>query len=297
MKKLQMTVKMDDEIREARQKLLKKLRNDERILTFLQKNGLDGQFLEKNAGALGRWIDSLNLCRTCQNLETCRQPMKGKVLKMDVVDGFLVESYVSCRKEQVLDQKRSHQRNYRLFHGDRKDLETSLNTLDVSGESREYMQAFLEVIKSRQDSAGVFLYGQPGTGKTYLLTCLANDLAREGKRVSFVKTPLFIQDFKQSLDDYEYRQTMLGHLKFADVLFLDDLGSEGITKWTRDDILFPVLDYRLQQGKKTYFSSNYTLDELIRQYQPDGDQVASLRIQERIRSLARPVRMAGKSRR
>ena len=38
----------------------------------------------------------------------------------------------------------------------------------------------------------------------------------------------------------EYRQDMLGHLKFSDVVVLDDLGSEGISKWTRDDILFPV---------------------------------------------------------
>ena len=90
---------------------------------------------------------------------------------------------------------------------------------------------------------------------------------------------------------------MLGHLKFSDVVVLDDLGSEGISKWTRDDILFPVLDYRMQNCKKTYVSSNYTPEELLEKYQPDGDRVASLRLQERIRSLAQPVKMTGSSRR
>ncbi|WP_289221426.1 ATP-binding protein, partial [Faecalibaculum rodentium] len=152
-------------------------------------------------------------------------------------------------------------------------------------------------MQSVDKPGGIFLYGQPGTGKTYLLTALANDFARQGLKVSFVKVPLFVQDFRQSLEDSEYRQDMLGHLKFSDVVVLDDLGSEGISKWTRDDILFPVLDYRMQNGKKTYFSSNYTPEELLEKYQPDGDRVASLRLQERIRSLAQPVKMTGRSRR
>ena len=297
MKRLEVHTEMDENILEARQALLEKLRNDPRIIQFLQREGLDGRFLEKNAGALSRYLESLDLCRNCRGLELCRQPMKGRGLSMHAADGILEETYVPCHRQQAVQDRRVHRKNFRLFHGDSKDLELSLNTISMDGESQEYMTSYIEVARSEQAEGGIFLYGQPGTGKTYLLTALASDLARQGYKVSFVKVPLFVQDFRQSLDDLEYRQDMLGHLKFADVLVLDDLGSEGITKWTRDDILFPVLDYRMQNGKKTYFTSNYTPAELMEKYQPDGDRIASLRLQERIRSLAKPVKMAGSSRR
>ena len=297
MKRMEIHAEMDETTRQAREALLEKLRNDPRIIRFLQTEKQDGQFLEQNAGAMGRYLDSLDRCSRCRGLEFCRQPMKGRGLAMHVVDGILEETYVPCRRQQAVMDLRQHRSSYRIFHGDPGDLELSMKSISMEGETPEYMSSYIAAMQSVDKPGGIFLYGQPGTGKTYLLTALANDFARQGLRVSFVKVPLFVQDFRQSLEDPEYRQDMLGHLKFSDVVVLDDLGSEGISKWTRDDILFPVLDYRMQNGKKTYFSSNYTPEELLEKYQPDGDRVASLRLQERIRSLAQPVKMTGSSRR
>ena len=120
------------------------------------------------------------------------------------------------------------------------------------------------------------------------------------KRVSFIKVPLFIQDIKQSMYDNEYRQDMIGHLRFSEVLVLDDIGSEAITPWTRDEILFPILDYRMNHELKTYFTSNYTLEELEQHYclrDKENGYVASLRLMERIKALSTPVSLLGKSRR
>ena len=109
----------------------------------------------------------------------------------------------------------------------------------------------------------------------------ANFFAKSKKRVSFIKVPLFIQDIKQSMYDNEYRQDMIGHLRFSEVLVLDDIGSEAITPWTRDEILFPILDYRMNHELKTYFTSNYTLEELEQHYclrDKENGYVASLPI-------------------
>lgn len=297
MKRIEIHTEMDETTLAARKELVDRLKQDPRIIQFLQREKQDGRFLEENAGALGRYVDSLDLCRNCPGLQLCRQPMKGRGLSMHVQDGILEETYVPCRLQQTVQDRRQHRENYRIYHGDPKDLELSMKGISMAGETPEYMNCYIEAMRTAAEDGGIFLYGQPGTGKTYLLTALANDFARQDLKVSFVKVPLFVQDFRQSLDDPDYRHEMLGHLKFSDVLFLDDLGSEGISKWTRDDILFPVLDYRMQNGKKTYFSSNYTPAELLEKYQPDGDRVASLRLQERLQSLARPVKMAGPSRR
>ena len=84
------------------------------------------------------------------------------------------------------------------------------------------------------------------------------------------------------------------------VLVLDDIGAESITQWTRDEILLPVLDERMNKGMKTYFTSNYSMEELEQQYRlvnKPNNTIASLRILERIRTLSKPVELSGKSRR
>ena len=175
-----------------------------------------------------------------------------------------------------------------------------LHKIDVAHESQEYILAYMQVLKSLEHKKGVYLYGQPGVGKSYMMAGIANYFAKKEKRVVYVKVPLFIQDLKQSMYDSEYRQDMIGHLRFSDVLILDDIGSEAITPWTRDEILFPILDYRMNHEKKTYFTSNYTLEELEQHYclkERENAQVASLRLMERIKALSTCVSLLGKSRR
>ena len=128
----------------------------------------------------------------------------------------------------------------------------------------------------------------------------ANHYAKAGQTVCFVNMPQCIQSLKQNMTDSRFRMTMLSRMKFCDVLFLDDIGSESISAWTRDEILFPILEYRMNNRLKTYFTSNYTLEELKKQYakvREESAEVASMRILERIRSLAVPCGLYGPSRR
>ena len=79
----------------------------------------------------------------------------------------------------------------------------------------------------------------------FLITVLfstQNIFSKNNKSVSFVQVPVLIQELKQFMTDNEYRQRVMNHLRYSDVLVLDDIGAESITQWTRDEILLPVLD-------------------------------------------------------
>ena len=56
----------------------------------------------------------------------------------------------------------------------------------------------------------------------------------------------------------------------------------------------------MNKGMKTYFTSNYSMEELEQQYRlanKPNNTIARLRILERIRTLSKPVELSGKSRR
>ena len=41
---------------------------------------------------------------------------------------------------------------------------------------------------------------------------------------------------------------------------LDDIGSESMTSWMRDEVLGRILNYRMHKGLPTFFTSNNNYD-------------------------------------
>ena len=279
---MNLNIKLSEEQMMERQKNIARLKENEWIQIFLEQNHLDASFVEENSGVLLQWIKSVSACRNCKGLDYCVQKIRGKATKLKIDDsGFLNEYYASCQYEQKRDQQLAHQSKFRFSHMSLNDYLIDLNDACFlsAAKEKDYMTAYTQSVSSIPLNQGVYLYGNPGTGKSYLMKGICNYYAKNNKSVSFVQVPLLIQELKQFMTDNEYRQRVMNHLRYSDVL---------------------VLDERMNKGMKTYFTSNYSMEELEQQYRlvnKPNNTIASLRILERIRTLSKPVELSGKSRR
>ena len=68
--------------------------------------------------------------------------------------------------------------------------------------------------------------------------------------------PDLVTDLKNAISDNNRYQSLINMLKSVPVLMLDDLGSENMTPWIRDEILGPVINYRVLENKPVFISSN-----------------------------------------
>ena len=87
-------------------------------------------------------------------------------------------------------------------------------------------------------------------------------------------------------------------MKNTPLLLLDDIGAEYLTSWGRDEVIEPILQYRMDQGLPTFFTSNFTVSELEKHFATTSnniDKVKARRIIERIKQLSIEVELVSKN--
>ncbi|WP_434323641.1 ATP-binding protein [Mycoplasma capricolum] len=120
----------------------------------------------------------------------------------------------------------------------------------------------------KNSKKGVYLYGHSGIGKTYMFKVLANTLASKNKTVIFSTLRSLIDKLKESFNSSEINSLeLMKKIKTVDFLFLDDIGGENLSLWARDDFLFEVLNYRMENQKATFFTSNFSINLLEKNLQ------------------------------
>lgn len=115
---------------------------------------------------------------------------------------------------------------------------------------------------------GIYLFGNKGTGKSRLTACMANELIHNYYTVlytNFSEISKYIRNTFNKTNDSEYE--FLERLTNVDFLFIDDFGTELVTKndqdlWLQEKV-FEVINKRYNNNKPIIFTSNYSLRELI----------------------------------
>jgi DNA replication protein DnaC len=115
---------------------------------------------------------------------------------------------------------------------------------------------------------GMYLYGDSGTGKTHVTSCMANDLMSQNFQVLFTNFFEIGNLIKGTFGNSKEREEdFVNKLATIDFLFIDDLGTERVTNGTNDlwlqEKIFEVLNKRYNMKKPTIFTSNYSMKELV----------------------------------
>ena len=138
----------------------------------------------------------------------------------------------------------------------------------------EHMLRVVEICKNfvrdfDNSSENLLFWGEPGLGKTFLSTCIAKELIKNGYSVIYETTYRIFS----MLEDYKFRRTndiedlksKTEKLYEADLLILDDLGSEFSTSYTNAS-LFDIINTRMIQSKKTIINTNLSMADLASKY-------------------------------
>jgi len=240
-------------------------------------------------------------CKNCKNILECRNAVNGHVYYPSVLNDEIVFSYIPCKYKKKLDKDTEYQNNIIMIDMPREILNASMKNIYTDDKNRieaiKWLTTFIKKCEAGTKTKGLYLTGNFGCGKTYLVAASMNELAKKGKKVAIVYYPDFLRKLKESFsDDFK---TIFNDVKNSEILLLDDIGAETVTSWNRDEILGTILQYRMQEGLPTLFTSNLTISELeVHLASNDSEgRIKARRIIERIKFLTDNITMIAENRR
>ncbi|QBQ08041.1 primosomal protein DnaI [Spiroplasma gladiatoris] len=295
---------------------VEELKNNPKLKSFIKKYKLDDKTLEDSYLVIKRFIEQFIKCNKPGPLEECKQLIKGIQLKLEYKNKQLYTVSENCVhwKYENTDYKIKENilfTEYDKFKITKKISDyVSLNPEEYNPSINIFITAVQKIfVSDKSNVKGIYLYGEPGVGKTYMMKLIANSFANNDQKVVVVTMNRLIKVVKETFNNYinnDYNK-FLDLCTNVDVLILDDIGSEPVTEWSRDELLFGLLNTRLENNKLTFFTSNLSLDDLKKYYTSTKNSSNNLtqkikstrakRIVERIKGLCDDILVVGKNQR
>lgn len=302
MKSIQELVKLSsDEINLLKQNYIKKLDNRDFREIVNMLNTSDEVLMQYTSSLEDASIEFRH-CKGCKGLEECKNKIKGYMYTPHLEKEKVIFSYVACNYQQKKDHDTKYQENVYLFEIPKKVKEASLKDLYKNDKNRvefmKYVKKFIEEFTASGNPKGIYLHGSYGVGKTYLIAALFNELAKRNIKSAIIYVPEFLRVLKSSFStDFEEKYD---YIKRVPLLLLDDIGAEYLTPWARDEILGTILQYRMDEGLPTFFTSNLNLKQLEDHFSMTSngkEEIKARRMIERIKDLTNDFELVGESNR
>ena len=249
---------------------------------YKQLDSLERQLVLELSKSKARTESSKNIK---QNLETLRTE-KAKILKLMKLDIADLKPKYSCRicsdsgfvygKPCECYIKRKNSELVKAF-GLLASKDCSFDSFDtkicqdekhaenlekVAKNLKKWSDKFPDIAKNN-----LIISGKTGVGKTYLSSCLANELLKKDVSVCFITAFDLNESFLKYHTSFDKtKSSWIEPFIETDVLFIDDLGTEPMLKNVTKNYLYLVISERERFNRPVVITTNLMLDELNNRY-------------------------------
>ena len=179
---------------------------------------------------------------------------------------------IQYNNSNIYDLQNQNFKKFRLdYYSDTPDLQkygSDVSPRENITKIKNICNNFIENFDN-PDESNLLFCGNSGLGKTFLSSCIANEIIQKGKTVLYQTAPIMLDN----IIDYKFGKTdnnILKTISTVDLLIIDDLGTETKNSLKLTE-LFNIINSRLlnQNNKitKTIISTNLSLQDLYRTYE------------------------------
>ena len=268
MEKLQLNFNEIDE-----NKILKELKENKVAKDLIDRLNLKDEVIIQSYDLILNYIRESSFCdSSCTSKDTCIK--KSKMYRYDLYvdeNNNLQERMIICPYYKDY-YKRKKNLIYTTFDEDvildDKSKDFIIDNINIFGNVKK----LTNILTHNKETNGIYFQLKDSVTRLNLVKSLAYRLLGN-EEVAIVKFQDMLMDIKEEFklvsDD-----KIIDKVNRVSILIIDGIGHESITNWSRDEILYSLLDNRIQNKKTTILCSEYTIDELKSAYRIKGNQDA-----------------------
>lgn len=151
------------------------------------------------------------------------------------------------------------------LHRDQTFEDFDLRERELNRDEKDALRAAFDTAKhyAQTPEGWLVLTGEYGSGKTHLAAAIANYREQAGDSALFIVVPDLLDHLRATYNphspiSYDRR---IEEIRTAQILILDDLGTESATPWAKEK-LFQIVNYRYAARLPTVFTTTQEIDEI-----------------------------------
>ncbi|MDD3452778.1 MAG: primosomal protein DnaI [Bacilli bacterium] len=270
---------------------------NENFNNLVSKLNMTKEQLCKYTSTLEESAIEFSHCQSCKGLANCQNKVTGYAYLPKKNNNKLEFNYKACKYQNKIINQNKFLNNVYLFEIPKVIKEAKMKDIYTNDKNRfeviKWIKEFIKRYEADQHIKGLYLYGSFGSGKTYLISALFNELAKKNIKSAIVFWPEYLNKLKNSFNgDKDEFKNLLEKIKRSPLLLIDDIGAENVTPWSRDEVLSPILQYRMEEMLPTFFTSNLDKQNLEIHFSSSKngvEEVKARRIMERINQLTEKI--------
>lgn len=200
--------------------------------------------------------------------------------------GFVTQNYqtvmCACLKQKLLNIEYNKSNMFNLDKENFNNFNFNLYSDEINKEKynsnispRENIKVIKQMAEDfianfdNPNSKNLLFTGNTGLGKTFISSCIANEILKSGKTVLYQTAPIMLDSIIDYRFGKENNRNILDYIYSVDLLIIDDLGTE-TTNSMKSTELFNIINTRLLNNSnnitKTVISTNLNINDLPKAY-------------------------------